>query len=169
VEQRLSHPETALPGNPSHIQPPNLGSIVDAGKCLLMEAWYGCLPESDIYRGRCSEPTIGLSMCFPYGGVGEGIWGPEGFAALWRDQHCQQVKPLECSGIGPPTKEYTWRERWYWPHVWQRMDLLDFSGHKTLVPDCVWLPSIGECQCRKTGVGKWLGSTLTETGRREME
>ena len=29
---------TAPPGNPSHIQPPNLDDIVDAGKCLLMEA-----------------------------------------------------------------------------------------------------------------------------------
>jgi hypothetical protein len=31
------HPDTAPPGDPSHIQPPNPDDIVDAGKCLLME------------------------------------------------------------------------------------------------------------------------------------
>jgi hypothetical protein len=29
--------ETAPPGDPPHIQPPNRDIIVDAGKCLLME------------------------------------------------------------------------------------------------------------------------------------
>jgi hypothetical protein len=40
---KKSHLETAPPGDPSHKQPSNLDTIVDAGKCLLMEAWYGCL------------------------------------------------------------------------------------------------------------------------------
>jgi hypothetical protein len=32
------HPETAPPGDPSHMQPPNLDVIMDSGKCLLLEA-----------------------------------------------------------------------------------------------------------------------------------
>jgi hypothetical protein len=35
---RKGHPETSPPGNPSHIQPPNLESVVDARKCLLVES-----------------------------------------------------------------------------------------------------------------------------------
>jgi hypothetical protein len=40
VEQRLKrgHPETALPGDPSHIQSPNAGTIVDAKNCMLTGA-----------------------------------------------------------------------------------------------------------------------------------
>jgi hypothetical protein len=30
--------QTTRPGNPSHMQPPNSGAIVDAGKCLLTGA-----------------------------------------------------------------------------------------------------------------------------------
>jgi hypothetical protein len=36
---RKGHPETAPPGYPSHIESPNPDAIMDAGKCLLMEAW----------------------------------------------------------------------------------------------------------------------------------
>jgi hypothetical protein len=32
---RNDHPKTAPPGDPSHIQPPNTDSIVDANKSLL--------------------------------------------------------------------------------------------------------------------------------------
>jgi hypothetical protein len=32
------HPETAPPGDPSHIQSPNLDVIMNARKCLLIEA-----------------------------------------------------------------------------------------------------------------------------------
>jgi hypothetical protein len=40
VEQglRRGNSETAPPGYPTHIQPPNPDVMVDAGKCLLMEA-----------------------------------------------------------------------------------------------------------------------------------
>ena len=40
VEQRLKE---MPPGDPSHIELPNLAAIEDAGKCFLMEACYGCL------------------------------------------------------------------------------------------------------------------------------
>jgi hypothetical protein len=35
---KKGHPETALPGDPFNIQPPNLGVIVDSGKFLLLKA-----------------------------------------------------------------------------------------------------------------------------------
>jgi hypothetical protein len=40
VEQKLrkGHPVTVPPGDPSHIQPPNPDTIVDANKCLLTGA-----------------------------------------------------------------------------------------------------------------------------------
>jgi hypothetical protein len=45
MEQRLrnEHPETAPPGDPSHIQLPNPDTIVDANKSLLAGACYRCL------------------------------------------------------------------------------------------------------------------------------
>jgi hypothetical protein len=36
--QRKGHPETALPGDPYHIQSPIPDTIVDANKCLLTGA-----------------------------------------------------------------------------------------------------------------------------------
>ena len=36
------------------------------------------MPEPDIYRGRCSQPTIGLSSGVPDRRVGEGTEGTEG-------------------------------------------------------------------------------------------
>jgi hypothetical protein len=33
----------------------------------------------------------------------------------------------ELPGTGPSTKEYTWRDPWFQPHMWQRMTLLDIS------------------------------------------
>jgi hypothetical protein len=38
--------------------------------------------------------------------------------------------PLDLLGTGPPTKEYTWRDTWYWPNMWQRLAMLDISGRR---------------------------------------
>ena len=38
MEGIKDHPETAPPGDPSHMQTPNPDSIVDANKCLLTGA-----------------------------------------------------------------------------------------------------------------------------------
>jgi hypothetical protein len=35
---------------------------------------------------------------------------------------------LRLPETGPPTEEYTWRDPWLQPHMWQRMALLDISG-----------------------------------------
>ena len=40
---RKGHPESAPPGDSSHIQLPHPDAIVDARKCLLSGAWYSCL------------------------------------------------------------------------------------------------------------------------------
>jgi hypothetical protein len=40
---RKGHPETAPPGDPSHIQLPNPGTIVDDKKCLMTGASYSYL------------------------------------------------------------------------------------------------------------------------------
>jgi hypothetical protein len=50
------------------------------------------------------------------------------FAAPWREQHCQQDRSLELPGTGPPTKEYTWRDPWCWPHMYVAEDGL--VGHQ---------------------------------------
>jgi hypothetical protein len=38
--------------------------------------------------------------------------------------------PQKLPGTGPPTKEYTWKDPWLWPHMWQRMASLDISERK---------------------------------------
>ena len=42
-DERKDHPETAPPGDPSHIQLPNPDTFVDTNKCLLKGALYSCL------------------------------------------------------------------------------------------------------------------------------
>jgi hypothetical protein len=58
------------------MQPPNPDTIADAKKCLLI----GALPEPDKYRGRRSQPTIGLSTGSPMEELGEGLKELKGFA-----------------------------------------------------------------------------------------
>ena len=41
----------------------------------------------------------------------KGLKELRGFAAPWREQQCQHARPSEFLGTGPPTKEYTWRDR----------------------------------------------------------
>jgi hypothetical protein len=43
LDWRKGYPETAPPGDPSHIQSPNPDTIVEANKCLLTRAYYSCL------------------------------------------------------------------------------------------------------------------------------
>ena len=65
-------PETALPGNPSHIQSTIPDTIVDANKCLLTGPDIA-LSLPDKYRGRCSQPTIGLSRRSPMEEIEKGL------------------------------------------------------------------------------------------------
>ena len=47
----------------------------------------------------------------PDGVVGEGTEGTEGGSLPCDgEQQCQQARPPDLQGTGPPTKEYTWRD-----------------------------------------------------------
>jgi hypothetical protein len=98
VEQRLKevHPETAPPGNPSHLQPPNPNTIADAKKCLLTGDWYSCILRDSarawpiqmlIYAARHWTEHGDLN-----GGarrrteVGESICNPIGRTTIWTNQ-----------------------------------------------------------------------------------
>jgi hypothetical protein len=49
---------------------------------------------------------------------------------------------------GPPTKEYTWRDPWLFPHIRQRIALLDISGRSgpwscgDSMPQCRGMPGL---------------------------
>jgi hypothetical protein len=79
------------------------------------------------------KPNIGLSVGFPVEELEKRLKELRGFAALWGEQQCQQARSPELPGTRPPTKEYTWSDPWRWPHVWQKMTLLDISGRR-----CPW-------------------------------
>ena len=99
------------------------------------------------------QPTIGLSVGFPDGGVEEGTEGAEGVCSHMEGATVStgQTCPIPPDpGTGPPNKEYTWRDPWSWLHVWQRMALLDINGKRGP-------KGVEECQCRKLGVGGWVG------------
>jgi hypothetical protein len=96
----------------------------------------------------------------------KGLKELRGFSAPWRSK-CQQTNPppspLELPETGPPTKEYTWRDPWHWPHMWQGWPWTSVGG-EALGPEGVQCHSVGECQGGRMGVGEW-GSTLIEAGR----
>jgi hypothetical protein len=73
------------------------------------------LAEPDKYRGGSSQPTIGLRLGIPDGGVGEGTEGAEG---VYSPMDLQQY---QLARAGPPTKEYTMS------NPWRMMALLDIS------------------------------------------
>jgi hypothetical protein len=59
--------------------------------------------------------------------------------------------PLELPETGPPTKEYTWRDPWLWPHMWSCWTSL---GGEALGPVGVRCPSVGKFQ---GGRQEWVG------------
>ena len=98
----------------------------------------------------------------PDGGVGEGTDGAEGICRPMEGATVSTDKIL----LKAPTKKYTWRDPWRWPHMWQRMALLDISGRRGLGPEGVQYPNVWECQDRKMGVDGWV-EEHTHRGRAE--
>jgi hypothetical protein len=85
----------------------------------------------------------------PNGGVrertegAEGVCNPIGGTTISTNQI-----PLELPGTKPPTKKYTWRDPWFWAHMWQRMALLDINrrgpwSYEGLIPQCRGMPGWG--------------------------
>jgi hypothetical protein len=79
---RLSH--QTVYGDSSHTQLPNPDSIVDAKSACWKEpdmavSWEA-LPEPYKYRGRCLQPTIGLSSGYPVEELEKGLKELKGFA-----------------------------------------------------------------------------------------
>ena len=58
---------------------------------LVIALSWEVLPEPDIQSWKLT--ATGISSRVSNGGVGEGTERAEGFAAAWKEQHCQQPKP----------------------------------------------------------------------------
>jgi hypothetical protein len=66
------------------------------------------LPESDIYRGRCLQPSIELIIGSTMEELEKGLKELKGFAIHRINNNINQP---EVPGSKPPTKKYTWREQ----------------------------------------------------------
>jgi hypothetical protein len=55
---RKGHPDTAPPGDQSHIQSPNADSIVDGQKCMLIGALYCCLLRGSARAWHIQRPML---------------------------------------------------------------------------------------------------------------
>ena len=70
---RKGHPETAPPGDPSHIQTPNPETIADAKKCLLKGACNTCLLRDSARAWQIQRWILTANHCtehsVPNGGV----------------------------------------------------------------------------------------------------
>jgi hypothetical protein len=162
------YPETAPPGDPSHKQPQNQNTIVDANRSLLTGAWYSCL-----LRGSASAWLIQKWMLtaihwpkhrVPNEGARERTQGAEGVCSLlggttiWTSQYSQSSPGLNHQ----PKKTYggshgsscICSRGWL---SWSSM------GGEALGPVKVLCPGIGECQGQEAGVGG-----LVSRGRGEM-
>ena len=96
---KKDHPETVPPGDPSHIQPPNPGTIAYARKILSKGPWYGCL----LWGFACSWQIQKWMLIViyrmehraPNGGARESIQGAEGVCntidgtTIWTNQYPQ--------------------------------------------------------------------------------
>jgi hypothetical protein len=94
----------------------------------------------------------------------KGLKELRGFAAPWRSNSLNRPGLLELPGTGPPIKDYKWRDPWHWPHMWQRMALLDILEGEALGSESVRCPSVGECQAGKD-MRKWVGGGVPHRGR----
>ena len=87
--------------------------------------------------GRCSQAAIRLSSGSPMEEMKKGLKGLREFAASKESNSVNWTDLQDLPGTGPPTKEYTWRDPWLWPHMWQRMTFLASVGGEALGPECV--------------------------------
>ena len=102
IDWRKGHPESALPGDPSHIQSPNPDTFVDANKCLQTDASYSCFLRGStsawqiqrwilaaIYWTEHRAPNEGARESMQ---GAEGVWSPIGRTTIWTNQvwsfHC---------------------------------------------------------------------------------
>jgi hypothetical protein len=150
---RKGHPETAPPGDSSHIQSPNLDTIVDVNKCLLTDAWYSCLLRGSasawqIQRWMLSAkhwtehrvPNGGARVCSPIGGT-----------TIWTNQYPQ------CSQGSNHQPKSTHGGTHGSSHICSRGWPCGTSmGGEALGPMKAQCPSVGECQDREVGSG-WIG------------
>jgi hypothetical protein len=68
------------------------------------------LSEPDKYRGRCFQPTIGLSTASPMEELEKGMNEVKGFANRRKNNNINQPDLPEFPETKLPTKEYTWRD-----------------------------------------------------------
>ena len=100
-DSRKGHPETALPGDPPHNQPPNWDTIGDSQNCLLMGAWYSSveLPGPDQYCWRSLQPTIRLSMGMTMEEFWEGLRELRHFKPHRRTKISTNQRPQNSQGL----------------------------------------------------------------------
>jgi hypothetical protein len=104
MTRREGHPETAPPGDPSHIQSPKPDTIVDANKCLLTGAWYSCLLRSSASAWQIQRWMLSVNHWtehrVPNGGARERTQGadricsPIGGTTIWSNQYPQSSQGL---------------------------------------------------------------------------
>jgi hypothetical protein len=149
------HPETAPPGDPSHMQLSNLDTIVEARKCLLKGAWYGfllklCQILTNTGADACSPPLDWVQCPWCLHWVGEETEGTKG---VWSNS---VNKPFPTRSRGLDHQQRV--------HMEELMALAAYVAedglvvHKWEEPPLggVWYPSVGECQAGKAGVFGWI-------------
>ena len=100
---------------------------------------------TNIEEDACSQPLD--SAQGPWWRSWKGTEGAEGVCSPMKGATVSTGQtPWELLGTEPPTKEYTWRDPWLRPHMWQRMALLDISGRSSpwswgcSMPQCRGMP-----------------------------
>ena len=148
---RKDHPETATPGDPSHIQPPNPDTIVNANKSLLTGAWYSCL-----LRGSVSAWKLQKWMLTPIHWIehrvlneisrestqgAEGACSPIGGTTIWANQYPQSSLGLNYQ----PKKTHGWTHSssFIYSRECPSRSSMEWEAFGLMK---VLYPSIGECQ-----------------------
>jgi hypothetical protein len=103
-EWRNDHPETARPGDPSHKQPPNPDTIVDANKSLLTGVWYSCHLRGSASAWQIQKWVLAAihwtEHRVPNEGArentqgAEGVFSPIGGTTIWTNQYPQTPQGL---------------------------------------------------------------------------
>ena len=89
------------------------------------------LPEPDKYRGRCLQPTIGLSMGMEK--LERGLKKLKGFATPYEEQQYKPTSPLPHSSQGlihQPKNIHVLSDPCLQLHMYQRIVLSDINGRR---------------------------------------
>ena len=165
---KKSHPETASPGDPAHIQSPNTDTIGDAKEPVLTGAWYSCLLRGSARAWQIQKWMLTANHWTDHRAlngvvrkrteVAEGVCNPTGRTTLSTSQSSQGLNHQpRGTHRGIHGSSCICSRRW---------PCGASMGEEVLGPVKARCPSFGDCEGKEVGLGELVETHPYKSRRR---